>query len=83
MLRGPGKLISLRRREHKMEIEDTIERQSYRDFDLVHLRHGKVEKTRWHISRKEAGMSRSFGYTPSADEARRKIDTLLRVGGHQ
>jgi hypothetical protein len=64
-----------------MEIEDTIERQSYRDFDLVHLRHGKVEKTRWHISRKEAGMSRSFGYTPSADEARRKIDTLLRVAG--
>jgi hypothetical protein len=64
-----------------MEIEETVERQSYLGFDLVHLRHGKSEITRWQITKKEAGMNRGFGYSPSVDEARTKIDNLIREGG--
>ncbi len=64
-----------------MEIEETVERQSYLGFDLVHLRHGRSEKSRWQITKKEAGMNRGFGYTPSVAEARAKIDDLLREAG--
>jgi hypothetical protein len=60
-----------------MEIEETIKRQSYRDFDLVHLRHGNSAESRWHISHKESGMNRSYGFAISAIEARLKIDFLL------
>jgi hypothetical protein len=61
-----------------MEIEDTIKRESYRDFDLVHLRHGNAAETRWHITHKESGMNRSYGYAPSEIEARFKIDDFLK-----
>ena len=64
-----------------MEIEETVERQSYLGFDLVQLRHGKAEATRWQITKKEAGMNRGFGYTPSVALARIKIDNLLREAG--
>jgi len=61
-----------------MEIEDTIKRESYREFDLVHLRHGNATQTRWYISHREAGMSRSFGYAASAIEARTIVDDYLK-----
>ena len=62
-----------------MEIEDTLERQSYRSFDLVHLRYEGARKTRWHITHMEAGMNRSYGFAASADAARQRIDTVLHV----
>jgi hypothetical protein len=62
-----------------MDIEDTIKRESYRDFDLVQLRHGKAAATRWHITHKESGMNRSYGFATSEDEAHRKIDKLLKT----
>ena len=61
-----------------MEIEDTIKRESYREFDLVHLRHGNATQTRWHISHRESGMSRSYGFAVSAIEARTIIDDYLK-----
>ncbi|MGA2231538.1 MAG: hypothetical protein ABSH22_11610 [Tepidisphaeraceae bacterium] len=60
-----------------MEIEDTIARESYREFDMVHLRHGKDMETRWHITHKESGMNRSYGYATSENEARLKIDGFI------
>lgn len=64
--------------ERCMDIEDTIKRESYRDFDLVHLRQPNVAKTRWHITHKEGGMNRSYGFAASEDDARSKIDDLLK-----
>jgi hypothetical protein len=60
-----------------MDIEDTIKRESYRDFLLTQFRQGDALATRWQITRKESGMSRSFGFFETALEARRKIDDLL------
>jgi hypothetical protein len=60
-----------------MDIEDTIKQESYRDFVLTQLRQGDAPATRWHITRKESGMSRSFGFFATAIEARHKIDDLL------
>lgn len=64
-----------------MQIEDTIGRNSYRDFDLVHLRHGLAKQTRWHITHKESGVNRSYGFATSEFEARRIIDALLKRHG--
>jgi hypothetical protein len=61
-----------------MDIEDTIKRESYRDFVLTQLRQGNAIATRWQITRKESGMSRSFGFFGTAIEARRRIDDLLK-----
>jgi hypothetical protein len=61
-----------------MEIEDTVQRKSYRDFDLVHLRHGSATKTRWRITQKESGMNRSYGFAPSEIEAHLRIDAILK-----
>lgn len=61
-----------------MEIEETIQRESYRDFDLVHLRHGKAKETRWHITHKESGLNRSYGFAVSHSEARRAVDDFLQ-----
>jgi hypothetical protein len=63
-----------------VDIEDTVERESYRDYDLVHLRSGTAAKTRWHITHKESGMNRSYGYAASQAQARRMVDALLKVG---
>jgi hypothetical protein len=60
-----------------MEIEDTIERKKYRGFELVHLRLGKTGPTRWHITRKEGGMTRNYGFVSSEDQAHRQIDELI------
>jgi hypothetical protein len=61
-----------------MEIEDTIKRQSYRDFDLVQLRQVNATKTRWHISHQESGMNRSYGFVTTESEAQSRIDALLK-----
>jgi len=61
-----------------MDIEETIRRESYRDFDMVHLRQGGVRETRWHITHKESGMNRSYGFADSEDAAKCKIDHLLK-----
>ncbi len=61
-----------------MEIEDTIHRKTYRDFDFVHLRHGKSAATRWHITQNISGMSRDFGFAPSENEAMLRVDILLK-----
>ena len=60
-----------------VDIEDTIKRATYREFDLVHLRQGSAAATRWHISHKESGLNRSYGFAVSEIEARRKIDAIL------
>jgi len=61
-----------------MDIEEAIDRQSYRGFDLVQLREKSAKKTRWHVTQQEACMTRNYGFTSSVDEARRRIDGLLR-----
>jgi hypothetical protein len=61
-----------------MDIEDTIKRESYRGFDLIHLRRGGAVETRWSITHRESGMSRSYGFAVSKNEAHRKIDDLLK-----
>jgi len=61
-----------------MEIEETINRQSYRGFDLVELRQAKATQTRWHVSQQESGMSSSYGFVATETEARSKIDNLLK-----
>jgi hypothetical protein len=61
-----------------MNIEDAIRRESYRGFDLVELREGLARKTRWHITQKEAGMTRNHGFTATACEAKMKVDALLK-----
>jgi hypothetical protein len=61
-----------------MEIEETINRQSYRGFDLVQLRQANATQTRWHVSQQESGMSSSYGFAPTETEARSKIDNLLK-----
>jgi hypothetical protein len=61
-----------------MEIEDTVNRESYRGFDLLQLRQGNSIETRWYITQRDAGMDRSYGFAPSAVEARDRIDDLLK-----
>jgi hypothetical protein len=61
-----------------MEIEDTINRQSYRGFDLIELREGKATQTRWHVSQRESGMSSSYGFAPTEAEAQSKVDDVLK-----
>jgi hypothetical protein len=61
-----------------MDIEETTKRRSYRGFDLVELRQNGAIKIRWHIAQRQAGMNRDYGFTPSEDEAHRKIDALLK-----
>jgi hypothetical protein len=60
-----------------MDIEDTIERKSYRGFDLVHLRQGKAVETRWHITRRDAGMNCTYGFVDSEKQAHGQIDRLI------
>jgi hypothetical protein len=59
-----------------MQIEETVSRESYRDFDLIELRYGDAR--RWHIAHKEAGMIGSYGFAASAIEAKGKVDALLK-----
>jgi len=61
-----------------MDIEDTVNRQSYRGFDLLQLRQGKAVETRWYITQRDCGMNRSYGFAASAAEARIRIDDLLK-----
>ncbi len=61
-----------------MEIEDTLKRESYRDFSLVQLGQRNATTTRWHITRKESGMNRSYGFATSEHDAKSKIDDLLK-----
>jgi hypothetical protein len=60
-----------------MEIEETTKRRLYRGFDLIELRRLGARAIRWHISQRQAGMNRDYGFTSSEDEAHRKIDCLL------
>jgi len=60
-----------------MEIEETINRQSYRGFDLVELRQAKATQSRWHVSHRESGTSRNYGFTTTEAEARSKVDDVL------
>jgi len=67
-----------------MEIEDTVRRESYRDFDLVQLRLVNATATRWHITHVESGMNRSYGFFTTETEARGRIDHLLkRIRGQE
>jgi hypothetical protein len=61
-----------------MDIEETTKRRSYRGFDLVELRQNGFSTIRWHIAQRQAGMNRGYGFSPSEDEAHRKIDDLLK-----
>jgi hypothetical protein len=61
-----------------MDIDETVSRESYRGFDVVQLRLGRGAETRWYITQKESGMKRSYGFFDSMDEARIKIDDLLK-----
>jgi hypothetical protein len=74
----PGTIFEDGGKESSMEIEETIRRESYRDFDLSELRHGNAAKTRWHISRLESGLNHNYGFVNTENEARCKIDNLLR-----
>jgi len=61
-----------------MEIEDTIKRQSYRGFDLVQLRQVNATASRWHVTHQESGTNRSYGFVTTENDARSKIDNLLK-----
>ena len=61
-----------------MDIEETVNRESYRGFDLTQLRQWGATETRWYITQRDCGMNRSYGFSVSADEARIKIDGLLK-----
>jgi hypothetical protein len=61
-----------------MDIDETVSRESYRGFDVVQLRLGRDAETRWYITQKESGMKRSYGIFDSMNEARIKIDDLLK-----
>ena len=61
-----------------MDIEETVNRQSYRDFDLLQLRQGKSTETRWYITQRDSGMSRSYGFAVSIRAAKIRIDDLLK-----
>jgi hypothetical protein len=61
-----------------MEIEEIIQRETYRDFDLVRLRQGMAKETRWQITQVESGMKRNYGFAASETAARTAIDELLQ-----
>jgi hypothetical protein len=61
-----------------MDIEDTINRESYRGYDLTQLRQGNAIETRWYITQRDSGMNRSYGFVVSIEEARSRIDELLK-----
>jgi hypothetical protein len=61
-----------------MEIEDTIDHESYRGFDLIQLRQGNAIATRWYITHMESGMYRDYGFAGTVIEARGRIDDLLK-----
>jgi hypothetical protein len=61
-----------------MEIEEIVQRESYRDFDLVRLRHGIAKETRWHITQIESGMTRNYGFAASESAARIKVDDFVK-----
>jgi hypothetical protein len=61
-----------------MDIEDTVNRQSYRGFDLLQLRRGSAPETRWYITQRDCGMDRSYGFAVSIVEARSRVDDLLK-----
>ena len=61
-----------------MDVEDIIDRELYRGFDLVQLRKGDDTETRWYITQRDCGMDHSYGFAASAVEARIRIDDLLK-----
>jgi hypothetical protein len=61
-----------------MDIEETINRESYRGFDLTQLRQGNASETRWYITQRDSGMNRSYGFAINIDAARTRIDDLLK-----
>jgi hypothetical protein len=61
-----------------MDIDETVNRDSYRGFDAVQLRLGRAAETRWYITQNDSGMKRSYGFFDSMNEARIKIDELLK-----
>jgi hypothetical protein len=60
-----------------MEIEEIIERKTFRGYKLVHLRQGNSPKSRWYISHSEGGMNRNCGFAESEAHACSKIDHWL------
>jgi hypothetical protein len=61
-----------------MDIEDNVSRESYRGFELAQLRQGNAPETRWYITQRDGGMTRSYGFADSIKEARNRIDGLLK-----
>ncbi len=61
-----------------MDIEETVQRETYRDFDLVLMSRENAGKTRWHITHKESGMTRSYGYAISESQAHTMVDAVLK-----
>jgi hypothetical protein len=61
-----------------MDIEETLNRESYRGYDLVHRTAKAPDASRWHITHKESGMNRSYGFAASQSQAHRTIDDLLK-----
>jgi hypothetical protein len=61
-----------------MEIEETIQRQLYRGFDLVQLRQKNATESRWQVSHQESGTNRNYGFVNTEKEAQTKIDDLLK-----
>ena len=39
---------------------------------------GKSKETRWHITHKESGLNRSYGFAATHTEARRRVDDFLK-----
>jgi hypothetical protein len=68
----------LRSEKTHMDIEDTVNRQSYRGFNLLQLRRGSAPETRWYITQRDCGMDRSYGFAVSIIEARSRVDDLLK-----
>ena len=61
-----------------MDIEETTKRRSYRGFDLVELQQKGASAIRWHIAQRVGGMNHNYGFSPTEEEAHRKVDALLK-----
>jgi hypothetical protein len=76
--RSHGMMILSGGKKRTMDIEDTVNRQSYRGFHLLQLRRGSAPETRWYITQRDCGMDRSYGFAVSIIEARSRVDDLLK-----
>jgi hypothetical protein len=61
----------------EMEIEEIIDRKTFREYEMLHLCPKNSRNSRWQIIHNEGGVDRHQGFAVSEDEARSKIDEFI------